>query len=85
MKAVELNRSLERGPADHGIQDAGSVCDLCRTCDGGGAALADRRGRGAALLQPPDVSVANKPFGMPACEDDGVNAWVVVDAVHQLL
>jgi len=42
--------------------------------DGGGAAFADRRRRGATFLQPPNVSVADEPRGMRPSDDDGVDA-----------
>jgi hypothetical protein len=29
--------------------------------------------------------MADEPFGMRPCEDDGMDAWVAVDPVHQRL
>jgi hypothetical protein len=46
---------------------------------------AERGDRGAPFLQPPDVGMADEPLGMRPGEDDGMDAWVAVDAVHQLL
>ena len=54
-------------------------------CYGGGAKSADRRARSAPFLQPPDVGMADEPLRMRSCDDDGMDAWVAVDPVHQLL
>src|SRR3989440_3431688 len=85
VQAVELDGSPQRGPAHHGLQDTGSVRASGHPNDGGGAASAERRDRGPPFLQPPDVSMADEPPGMRPCEDDGMDAWVAVDPVHQLL
>lgn len=85
VQAVELDGSPQRGPAHHGLQDTGSVRASGHSYYGGGAASAERRDRGAPFLQPPEVGMADKPLGMRPCEDDGMDVWVAVDLVHQLL
>jgi hypothetical protein len=47
---IELDCSLQRRPGYHRIQDACSVRNFGRVYDGRGAALADRRSCGTALL-----------------------------------
>jgi hypothetical protein len=85
VQAVELDGSPQRGPARNALQDTGSVRASGHPNYGGGTASAERRDRGAPFLQPPDVSMADEPLGLPPCEDDGMDAWVAVDPVHQLL
>ena len=86
MQAVELDRSPQRGPAHHGLEDAGAV-----HVSGQRAAMAeaprrpDRRDRRAPFLQPPHLGMADEPLGMGPGEHDGMDVGVAVGAVHQLL
>src|SRR5215213_2414626 len=85
VQAVLLDGTPQRGPAHHGLQDTGSVRDSGHACYRCGAASAQRKDRSAPFLQPPDVSMADEPLGMRPGEDDGMDAWVALDPVHQLL
>ena len=43
------------------------------------------RDRSTLFLQPPHVGMADEPAGTRPGEHDGVDAWIAVDVIHQLV
>ena len=85
VQAVELGGSPQRGPAQNRLGDAGAVYASGQAQNGRGAASVQVRDRSTLCLQPPHVGMADEPAGTRAGEHDGMDAWITVDAVHQLI
>ena len=89
-KNVACRRSSWAAPrsgvlSQNRLGDAGAVYASGQAQNGRGAASAQVRDRGTLCLQPPHVGMADEPAGTRAGEHDGVDAWITVDAVHQLI
>ena len=85
VQAIELGGSPQQSPAHHRLGDTSAVHASRQACDGRGAASAQLRDRCTLFLQPPHVGVADEPAGTRPGEHDGMDAWIAVDAVHQLI
>ena len=67
------------------LGDAGAVHASGQPQNGRGAASVQLRDRSTLFLQPPHVGMADEPARTRAGEHDGMDAWITVDAVHQLI
>ena len=85
VQAVELGGSHSGSPAQNRLGDAGAVYASGQAQNGRGAASVQVRHRRTFCLQPPHVGMADEPAGARAGEHDGMDAWVAVDAIHQLV
>jgi hypothetical protein len=85
VQAVELGGSPKRGPAQNRFADAGAVHAPGQPQNGRRAASIQIRDRSTLGLKPPHVGMADEPAGARAGEHDRVDAWITVDAAHQLV
>ena len=88
-KNVACRRSSWTAPRSGVLRTTGSgtraVTPRATRGNGGGAAPAQLRDRSTLFLQPPHVGVADGPAGTRPGEHHGMDAWIAVDAVHQLV
>ena len=87
---VACRRSSWTAPRSGVLRSTGSgtrarSTPRARRSDGRGAASVQLRDRSALFLQPPHVGMADEPAGTRAGEHDGMDVWIAVDAVHQLV
>ena len=84
VQAVELDGSPQRSPAHHRLQDTGAVYASGHAHDGRGPRRL-KPGPRPLFLQPPHVGMADEPVRARPGEHDGVNVWIAVGAVHQIV
>jgi hypothetical protein len=85
VQAVELGGSPQRRLVQNRLGDAGAVYSSGEAQNGRRAASIQVRDRGTLCLKPPHVGMADEPARTRPGEHDGMDAWITVDTVHQLI
>lgn len=83
METLELHDRPQRGPLHRQGKRPGLVNASGRARERRRALHSDRGHLRAAFLQPPDLGVADEPFGMGPGEDDRVDVGVRIGPIDQ--